>query len=499
MSIPTLALFARSLRLESRQLRFYLARLGLLIVTLFGLMFAHGMSAFLGAPGLRFFTSIVYIDAVFICLGAASYFAAAISEEKEEITLGLLRMTSLSPVSILLGKSTSRMLGMVMFLLAQFPFTLLAITLGGVGLNQIVAAYCTLIAFMVLSSSLALFFSVMCRRSVAAGAWTFLILVGFPILCAILRASGVWVPAWFYELSTNFNLERIMTTGFADHPISYQVIAHLVLSGVFFLLSWVIFNLFTREQKQATPLRGLVFRRTSRLRHLGARRAWSCPFIWKDFHFIAGGIPGIIIRFIAYFVIILVMALIASNVAYSFDTEALGFAIIWIAGAGLFLESCFLASKVFKEEVKWRTHAIIMITPRSMLSLAFQKVAGCVIALIPAAIYFIVGALLVSESLEWVMTGVIIAIPGWISFLYLVAFFSLVVKRGGLALSFLIGYFVYSYAYGFIIFFGLGSRIMGGGSGSMAGAIVLAYVVFLGSAVALHFATWAMLKKAAAQ
>ena len=86
-----------------------------------------------------------------------------------------------------------------------------------------------------------------------------------------------------------------------------------------------------------------------------------------------------------------------------------------------------------------------------------------------------------------------LVLPGWVSFLYLVAFFSLVVRRGGLALSFLVGYFVYSYAYVFIFILGFM------GSGSMAGSIILSYVVFLGSALALHFATAAMLRKAASK
>ena len=53
------------------------------------------------------------------------------AEEKEEQTLGLLRMTGLSPLSILLGKSTSRLCGALLLLAAQFPFTIFAVTLGG--------------------------------------------------------------------------------------------------------------------------------------------------------------------------------------------------------------------------------------------------------------------------------------------------------------------------------------------------------------------------------
>ena len=92
-----------------------------------------------GAPGLHFLQEMVWLNLVFITLAGLSYFASAITEEKEEMMLGLLRMTDLNPVAILLGKSTSRLVGALLLLLVQVPFVLLAVTLGGVGLLQIAA------------------------------------------------------------------------------------------------------------------------------------------------------------------------------------------------------------------------------------------------------------------------------------------------------------------------------------------------------------------------
>jgi len=112
------------------------------------------------APGLRFFEVVVAVDLVFVILAGVSYFSSAISEEKEEMTLGLLRMTNLNPLSILLGKSTSRLCAAILLFVAQIPFTLLAITLGGISLHQVFAAYLTLAAFLVFVSNLALLASV---------------------------------------------------------------------------------------------------------------------------------------------------------------------------------------------------------------------------------------------------------------------------------------------------------------------------------------------------
>src|SRR5439155_21710329 len=123
-------------------------------------LFTQESMRWLGAPGLRFFQAVVQINFFFITLAGVGYFASAITEEKEEMTLGLLRMTSLNPLSILLGKSTSRVFGAVLLLLAQFPFTLLAVSLGGVSVAQVMAVYCTLGAYVFLLSNVALFCSV---------------------------------------------------------------------------------------------------------------------------------------------------------------------------------------------------------------------------------------------------------------------------------------------------------------------------------------------------
>jgi len=45
-----------------------------------------------GAPGLRFFYGISYLNLAFLTLLGISFFSTSISEEKEEDTLGLMLM-----------------------------------------------------------------------------------------------------------------------------------------------------------------------------------------------------------------------------------------------------------------------------------------------------------------------------------------------------------------------------------------------------------------------
>src|SRR4030095_6329636 len=167
-----LALFTRALREDVRAKSMYWARAGLVGIVLCQVGFVNLRMGGAGAPGLFFFQSVIWMNLVFISLAGLSYFSSAITEEKEEMTLGLLRMTNLNPLSILLGKSASRQIGALLLLLSQVPFTLLAVALGGVTLAQIIAAYTCLGAYTLFLGNVALFHSVISRRTIYAALLT---------------------------------------------------------------------------------------------------------------------------------------------------------------------------------------------------------------------------------------------------------------------------------------------------------------------------------------
>ncbi|MGH7127123.1 MAG: hypothetical protein ACREIV_01050, partial [Planctomycetaceae bacterium] len=175
----TLALMVRSLRTETRALLPHLMRFFLVAVIFWALAMAHLNQFSFGAPGLQFFELISYMNFVFITIGGVSIFATCLTEEKEEMTLGLLRMAGLNPISILLGKAVPRLVTASLLLTAQVPFTLLAITLGGVTLSQVWAAYLALLAYLCLVASIGVFSSVWCRRSSSASWMTSTILALF--------------------------------------------------------------------------------------------------------------------------------------------------------------------------------------------------------------------------------------------------------------------------------------------------------------------------------
>lgn len=481
MTSPLLALFGRSLREDVRTRMTYLARTGLVLVILLFLLSVRESFGWGNAPGLRFFSTVIYINFFFILLAGLSYFASAITEEKEEMTLGLLRMTNLDPLSILLGKSTSRLIGALLLLVAQFPFTLLAISLGGVAVRQILAAYCTLGAFLVFLANLALLASVIFRRSTSAAVFTGLMLFGFYALVPLLRFFAmlpmqaglittpgpllVWLgkAADFVALASPLSrLRSILSTGFAEAPAGAQVWTNLALGAGCFLLAWLVFEVFCGEQREAAPGRSAT-RGKGRIALAAPDRAWHRALAWKDFHFLTGGKVWMAAKFVLYALPLLGVALIPRYYGQKTTLHALGYFTIWLMLLIACAELAFMAASVFRQERKWKTLSSLAMLPMSVRKMAYQKVLGCIPALIPAAFYFGFGLLCVSDDIaqeildiwrrpanfgrnfDGLVLGFGFAFFQGVLFLHLVVWLSLYMKRGALPLAIAIHFVVHMF------------------------------------------------------
>jgi ABC-type transport system involved in multi-copper enzyme maturation permease subunit len=455
-----LTLFNRSVRLDARGVKGHAFRIAFALFIYFALLNAYLTSLSFGAPGLRFFSAICYINLFFIALAGMSFFATAVTEEKEEGTLGLLKMANMSRGAILLGKSTSRLLSSVLLLVIQFPFLLLAITLGGVLYGQVAAAAVTLISFLAFAANVALLFSVICKRSGSAVAFTVIALLGRfllpPLLAAKLAtATGLpsyldWLPGfarWFEKTSPWQRLDAIMTTGFSEPLFSPQVVFDLVASVACFALAWLLFDKFTENERAGDPSRGLVFRRTGRLRWFSAGRVWNSPLVWKDFHFLAGGWSMLLLKTVAY-------ALIAVAIgAYIFFdaggyggplvlVQRTGFAVFWAMLIAAAIELAVTASRLFHDEWKWKTLDALLLLPRPISRLAWAKATGALFGLVPALVFLLAGVLVSGDAAE--VFGEAVKPIGWavllgyVVFLHVTALMSLFVKWGSLPLAFLV-------------------------------------------------------------
>lgn len=467
MNLPIFALFNRSLRRDAQHAMTYAVRLALALVILWALVVAHASAGSTGAPGLGFFEAVMTINVAFITLAGFSYFSSVITEEKEEMTLGLLRMTALNPVAILLGKSTSRLLTAVMMLAVQVPFTVLSVTLGGVSMRQVLASYATLAAYTLLLSNLALLFSVTSRRTAWAATKLGLMVVaglimyqsGAITVLAGGRVRGTWeeygVQVWnaVHGSLPMVRLDKILSTGYAGPVVGLDV--WLMLGGglVSFLVAWAMFNLATREQHDESPGRAFVVRGDRWWRGLGAGRAWRRPLIWKDYNFIVGGRVMWWTRMIGLFIVISFMSM--AVLSDGGGVGKVGLTGLAVTAGLLYLELLIQASRIFRTETQWKTLSGLMVLPMPPGVVVREKIYGCLLGMTPYAVMMVLMLSLagleltgwIADGLDWrdEFGGVVsigffglVALLGTaqcVFFLYLVAYLSLVMKRGALAMA----------------------------------------------------------------
>ena len=392
------ALLERSLRIDARALGPHRVRFGLMVAISIALHFALLDSLRLGAPGLRFFNTTVVLNVIFMTLLGVSYFSSTITEEKDEEALGLMLMTGISPLVILLGKSGGRLIQSLLLVAVQYPFTLLAVTMGGVTTTQIQAVYFALLAYLGLLAGIGLFCSTLARNSQMAAVWTTVLLLVYfviPVCCRsylINAGPGIrmldLVLHWIGDSCLFLQLPYFFASGFEASPISRQVISNLLMGVIFFCMSWLA---MIHIAANPTTDASVASQRSYNFRFRGILcpgRATSNPFFWKDFHFVAGGWLGIVCRFTLYVSIYLAIVI--------FYSLWLGRNGNWAAvGRGssqvyIFLMMFLIAFDVsllvvhgLREEVRERTLGSLLILPHSIQSILSFKLLGLLLVWMP--------------------------------------------------------------------------------------------------------------------
>ena len=520
MKLPALALFERSLRLETRSALVCWTRTGSMVLILLVLLPIQSlaMGGRFGAPGLHFLQEMVWLNFVFITLAGLSYFASAITEEKEEMMLGLLRMTDLNGVSILLGKSTSRLVGALLLLLVQVPFILLAVTLGGVGPLQIAAAYGTLLAYLFLVCNVALLFSVMFRNTTTAGAFTFAVLLlfmfGHYLAGAILqykagtgqinlqRGLGAHLTTMIdlWRQATPWDrLGAVFETGFTGPAVGFQMASNLVLGSLSFLLAWLVFEPCTREEKDAAPSRRWFFRSTSRQSRIPPGLVGAGAISWKDFTFISGGRVGLLVKFGVVACLVGCCNLMALQFGDRRDItlEFEGNSLLWISLLMTAVCLALEAARLFGDEIRWKTLSSLVTLPISVRELAYRKVAGALAGTLPLLAGVVLGASMVPKDVAEFLKGILdtpvafgaftVAILQYVLFLHLTAFLSLVIKRGALPLAVAIQYLGGTFFLSIMeVIFSLGGSRGPGALFFVTGAICVVMTIVLHRAIGLR-------------
>lgn len=387
-----LALTYRSLRIDSRSLVVHLSRFGLVFAIYVSLIVARRQSINFGAPGTHFLRSIAYLNLVFMSLLGISFFSTAVSEEKEEQTLGLMLMAGIRPLGILIGKSLGRILQAVVLVAVQYPFTLLAITLGGVSADQVNAVYLALGAYLVLLAGFGLLCSTIGSNSLIAATCMVLGLAVYtlvPLLTDSILSKGemrfavghrgMFLADKIVSFSVFQQMGHILTTGFGDPLFSWQVISNTCVGIVCFGLAWGLFGYSTRDPSSEAVTREFVPTSGAKQRLFAPARAWDIPFVWKDFYFVAGGFHMILVRLLFCLGLwVLIVVVNRSNDAITGYQVFLSLAIAIDAGR-------VLAGSLYAE-LRGQTLASLVMLPRSTISIIYSKFAGAMLGWLPAAL-----------------------------------------------------------------------------------------------------------------
>lgn len=390
------SLFHWSLKRDIDLLRTHIVRglLGAMMMVLVAAAWAKTNTA--SAAGLTLFEMICWSNVIVMTMAAISYFATGVTEEAEAGNLDLLRLAGMGSFSILLGKSSSRLLSSLLLLVVQFPFTLLAITLGGVTLVQILACYVAVIAHLFVVANLALFCSVYCRSSGRAAVWTTVALLVFYLSPQLFKVFQLCTPAnwstlvadyeksWSAALPNHSVLEVIskcLSSTFAGPVVSQQAISSVIAGLAFFFLAALGLEKASRRQGVKRPT--ILSRNRGSLRRLfGVSRAWKWAIVWKEFYYLTGGPVMWVFRVVAF---VLVTVAIHLYVANAGQTDQKLYELLAIAALiAMAVEMIVFATRVLFDDVRFGTFPLLAMLPTTAWRIVGQKILGCALALIPA-------------------------------------------------------------------------------------------------------------------
>ena len=441
-------LLNHSLRQESRSVQAHRFRVGSLLIATWLLLVAQYSTWFIGATGSSFIRWLVMLDLVLILVGGSTYFGSVITEEKEQGTLGLLKLAGFSNVGLMFGKSSSRIVTALIIFIIQLPFAFLAIVLGGTTTAQIIAAYLALGAFLVLLGNIGLILSVICRRNAVATSLTFLIgfltltsghlasfamTSGYAKKISWLRSGLEWIELKDEWTSAYSRLQEIASSR-QSTPFAPQFWTSLAIAAGLFLISGLIFDRFTEYTESQTPHRPQSGQRLRRWQQW-VERVGRDPIAWKEFHFGAGGYTSMLGKSLFYAALIGCTLFFETRLQMQYQTnpvEVLHGTLVTV----LLIELLAFSAHFLGSEYAGGTLPNLILTPNSLTGIVFSKLKGNVLTWMPTVV-----AICVVSAILWGRDAVLMDwhvrhltyLACFILLLHLTAYYSLRVQRGAVA------------------------------------------------------------------
>ena len=371
-----------TLTTDARRPGSHAVRLGLAVVLYCAVCYARFLS-WSNSSGLPLFQSQLLITAFFLTMTAIFGFSQTITEEKEDETLGLIRLADISPLSIILGKAAGILSEAALLIVIQFPFTIVAITLGGVSWSQVSAAYVALAAYLWLLAAIGIAASVLQPTGGKAARWTAIIVIAYVMPSLVLWCGfwglGSWLPI-ITLICIPTRLLAITESGFQESAWCPSVAIGVIVGSLCLLASWFAFDRFALTESQDMGSHG------AKPGPSRSRRPWSRPILWREYVFLTGGPRWTIVRVVVQVVIFFV---VLETFRRSARTQYIGFTLAWsgiVSGLFGILDGTWFASRLFRDEIRFRTWSSLVQTPYTLPQLALEKSAGWALGLAPTII-----------------------------------------------------------------------------------------------------------------
>ena len=408
MAIRTAAFLKRAVTQDSRLISQHIMRGGLALLVLLVFVNQLNLSTITFAAGRDFASYIFLCIYLFLTGLGLTYFAAAITEEKDEDTLPLLRMTGISNVGLLVGKSLPRLALVALFMLIAMPFLILSVTMGGVITRQIGITIVALLCYTLLLNQIGLLASTVSRTTRAAFSVATCACLVFELgfiavwlLSATLESAG-WIGwsesvlslySWLRQRSMYMSLDGYMMADSSD-PVWYpQMTFHLVAAAAMFVASVLVFDRFNDRAMGQNAAQSAVKARSGRRRRFGITgRAWSNALLWKSWTYIVGGRFWFLLRLIGLpvFAFLLVIA-ICIAVQESPEPEMFAVAMIMLGAIFFTVEVGRGLGRVLSDEIHQKTLTSLCLLPRRLTSVVGPMIYGTLPVMIPGLACFIAG------------------------------------------------------------------------------------------------------------
>ncbi|MCM8540154.1 MAG: ABC transporter permease [Lentisphaeraceae bacterium] len=393
-----------------------------------------------GINGLQFLATLAFTNFFFVTIAGILGFSSAITEEKEEDCLGLLIMTGISPLNLLASKMLARYSRGFFLLLSQVPFIIMAVTLGGVSLNQVIATYSVLLSYMFALCCFGTLLSLIFSTTKRASTVTFLCIVVYPLVLLLLMDNYIIDEADIGYFLPFIAMGKIFSTGFTDYYIIEQLLGSVISGLVFFFLAVKLFDRFAlkepAEKKGKSKFKFSLLKKS---------RPWSNAIFWKEFTFSLSGRKGWLMQCLIY-------VALTSVLWYYMSPYDRGESIrVFLAFSSLVFATLILAvsaATMFSGEFKDGTHTSLFTLPLDLSSIFWSKLFGGFLYALPSILLSICLFLFVftdrAPDVEWVL-----------AFMSFVLIF--IVLSGYLGLVMRIGSFVASGAILFLAWIAIGS------------------------------------------